>query len=462
MSPPTDSDPSFRGLIGVARRDMTPEVGIYSHNWGSARHEVADSIHKPLYVTALALRSAAETRPVIIATIDYCWFHSYRVFDALRRPILERLGLEAHEFLLVLTHSHAVPHIDADLEEKPGGDKIPAYRAKLTRALNEAVDAALGAHAAGNPQLGARLLLTGKDARLPRARRRSRPVRSQPRGRADGTVLVGRITCEDTNKIIATLVNYACHPVSLGGGNRSVSPDYIGAMRELVQSHTRGAPCIFLHGPSGNQTPRDCYASDTAVADANGEALGFAALATLRAMLPPGRRLEFARSESSGAPLAVWEQRPYDIDGAAASTVEYLQLPPKDWPSAQEIQDQLRTEQDPAARTRLTRLREFIANLHDGLGSGFPVWVVRLGQSFIVGTPAEPFTDLQMELRKRFPRLAIIVTNDTNGSFNYLPPRSYYGNGSYEQDCSDYGPGGLEIVIAAAGRLIEQSLRGSA
>ena len=43
-----EADPSFHGLIGVGRCEMTPEVGIYSHNWGSARHDTADSIHKPL------------------------------------------------------------------------------------------------------------------------------------------------------------------------------------------------------------------------------------------------------------------------------------------------------------------------------------------------------------------------------------------------------------------------------
>ncbi len=461
MSPASEADPAFRGLIGAGRRDMTPEVGIYNHNWGSARHEQAESIHKPLFASAIALRTPPDGRPLILATIDYCWFHYYRTFDNLRTPILERLGLAPHELLLIVTHSHAVPHIDPELEDKPGGDKIPAYRAKVVQALNEAIDEALAT-------MQPAILTWGRGfSSLARTRDYLDPESGRilcgpnPDGIADGTLLVGRITAEGSGKVIATLVNYACHPVSLGGGNRSISPDYIGAMRERVQGETGNAPCLFLHGPSGNQTPRDSYAADPAVADANGEMLGFAALATLRAMLPPGQRLEFVRSESSGAPLAVWEHRPYPVDGITDAAVEYLQLPPKDWPSIESLEAQLREELDLAARTRLTRSKEFMQNLQEGLGRGFPLWVIRLGQSFIVGTPAEPFTDLQIELRKRFPQLAIAVTNDTNGSFNYLPPKSYYGNGSYEQDCSDYGPGGLEIVIAAAGRMIEQMMRPS-
>jgi hypothetical protein len=103
----------------------------------------------------------------------------------------------------------------------------------------------------------------------------------------------------------------------------------------------------------------------------------------------------------------------------------------------------------------MTRLKQFVQNLAEGLSEGFPIWVVRLGRSFLVGVPAEAFTDLQVSLRQRFPGLAIIVTNDTNGTYNYLPPAAYYGNGAYEQDCADFGPGALEIVTIEATRLIE-------
>ena len=376
-----EADPSFRGHIGVGRREFTPEPGIFSHNWGSARHEQAESIHKPLYATALSFRSEAGARPLIVATLDYCWFHSYRVLESLRQPILRKHGLEPHQFLLVLTHSHAVPHIDADLESRPGGEKIPAYRARLIEALEESIAEAVRSAVPA-------ILSWGRGySSLARTRDFLEPESGKilcgpnPDGVADTTLMLGRVSDAASGKILATLVNYACHPVSLGGGNRTVSPDYIGSLRELVESHTQGAPCMFLHGPSGNQTPRDSYSADPAVADANGEILGFAALSTLRALLPPGKRLEFARSESSGAHLAVWETRPYELDDAACSTSELLQLPAKDWPSLADIDAQLLGEQDAAARERLTRLKQFIDNLHAGLGAGFPVWGMRLGKS---------------------------------------------------------------------------------
>ena len=92
----------------------------------------------------------------------------------------------------------------------------------------------------------------------------------------------------------------------------------------------------------------------------------------------------------------------------------------------------------------------------DRVGPALPQPHVVLVGAPLVGVPAEAFTDLHVELRRRFPDLAIIVTNDTDGTYNYLPPAAYYGNGAYEQDCADFGPGALEIVTMEASRLIQK------
>jgi hypothetical protein len=451
---PTERDPSFKGLIGVGHYDMTPEPGIYCHLWGSATHEQAESIHRPLYATAVSFQSAAGGQRVVVATIDYCWFPSHRTVSDLCDPIRAEFGLAREELLLIVTHSHSVPQIDAEFESCPGGDKIPSFREKLRDALRNAVRDAL------NNAEPAILAWARGNCTLARTRDFPHPDTGHilcgpnPAGEPDQTLLVGRVTHESSGHILATFVNYACHPVSLGGGNRAVSPDFVGAMREVLESHTAGAPCMFLHGPSGNQTPRDSYADDVAVADANGEILGFAALSLIRGMLPPGRELAFKEVQSSGAPLAIWETRSYPTDQIVDARMIFSRLPARSWPSIDEIDHAIATAPDRAAWTRMTRLRKFVENLTDGFGEGFPIWVTRLGRAVFVGIPAEAFTDLQITLRRTFPGFAVIVTNDTNGTFNYLPPAQYYGNGAYEQDCADFGPGALEIVTMEATRLI--------
>src|SRR5204862_1932989 len=106
-----------------------------------------------------------------------------------------------------------------------------------------------------------------------------------PGALADDTLLVGRVTSA-TGRLLATIVNYACHPTTLAWENRLISPDFVGAMREVVEQGT-GAPSIFIQGASGDLGPREGFVGDVRVADRNGRQLGFAALAALESLPPP-------------------------------------------------------------------------------------------------------------------------------------------------------------------------------
>src|SRR5205823_1797506 len=112
-----------------------------------------------------------------------------------------------------------------------------------------------------------------------------------PGGPADDTILVARVTAE-RGALLGTLVNYACHPTTLAWENTQISPDYPGALREVVENAT-GAPCVFLQGASGDLGPREGFVADPAVADRNGRQLGYAALAALEALPPAGTRFRF-------------------------------------------------------------------------------------------------------------------------------------------------------------------------
>src|SRR5205085_6602500 len=129
---------------------------------------------------------------------------------------------------------------------------------------------------------------------------------------ADDTLLVARIVQERTHQTIGTIVNYACHPTTLGWDNKQISPDYVGAMREIIESHTAGAPCMFLQGASGELAPAEQYVADTSVADRHGRQVGFAALSTFESMRTPSR-LAYRGVVESGAPLAVFAREPAQI-----------------------------------------------------------------------------------------------------------------------------------------------------
>ena len=73
---------------------------------------------------------------------------------------------------------------------------------------------------------------------------------------------------------------------SLGWTNRLLSPDYVGAAREVLEG-AFGAPTLYLQGGAGDLSPREQYTSKPAVADRNGRQLGYAAAAAIEALPPP-------------------------------------------------------------------------------------------------------------------------------------------------------------------------------
>src|SRR5436190_18477228 len=120
--------------------------------------------------------------------------------------------------------------------DRPGGQLIRPYLEALRDACVQAIREAL----AGATQaqltwgLGRCTLASNRD--LPDARRSRFLTGYNSGAAADDTLLVGRITT-GAGRSLATLVNYACHPTTLAWENTLISPDYVGAMREVIEAH---------------------------------------------------------------------------------------------------------------------------------------------------------------------------------------------------------------------------------
>lgn len=450
MTALTYAQAGFAGHIGVARRDITPPVGIYNRNWGAATGEVATGIHRPLTLTALALKRDAEDRqPLVLLSLDLGWWRTREDEWEVRSAILDALGLDERHVLLHLTHTHAGPSICREDADRPGGHLVGPYldhvKAMGIEAAREALQQA--APATLNWAYGKCNLARNRDLPDPDAERII--CGFNPDAPADDTLLVGRVI-NDGGQIIATLVNYAMHPVTLAWQNALLSPDFVGAMREVVEVHTGGAPCLFLQGASGELAPMEEYTGDVSIADKHGRGLGFATLSALEALLPPGQRLRYAGVVESGAPLATWmreDAAPSNHLDAAILTVE-IPLKP-DLPSLAEIEAQLATADAPFMIERLRRRHRLRRALGDGNTTTVPLWLWCMGDALLVANPNEAYSHLQIELRRRFPGRAIAVLNITNGGYAYLPPREMYARDQYQVWQTPYAAGCLERTIAA-------------
>ena len=93
-NPPSFSHDSFCGRIGIARVDITPPVGVYSRNWGAAKHDVAASIHRPLTLTALTLAPLTDGPPQVFVDADLGWWKTPQLYTRFSARLLETLSLE--------------------------------------------------------------------------------------------------------------------------------------------------------------------------------------------------------------------------------------------------------------------------------------------------------------------------------------------------------------------------------
>ena len=457
MTPLAPSSSAFRGLIGVARHDITPPVGIYARSWGAATHDAAEGVHRPLTLTCATFQATKDDPPLVLIAADLGWWRSREDEWSVRGPVLGALALDESRLMMCLSHTHAGPSLQRENASRPGGHLIEPYQAKLRDA---AIRAAKDALASSQPatlmwRYGKSDLATNRDLPDPAGKRIV--CGFNPATDADNTLLVGRATAA-TGRPIATIFNYACHPTTLAWENKLLSPDFIGTMRDVVERETSNAPCLFLQGASGELAPAEQYVGDTEIPDRHGRRLGFAVLSTLEGMERPGRTLTFDGVVESGAPLAVWRQKASPASSALAARRIAVPLALKPLPSIAQIEAEWQATDDPVMKERLWRKRGVRKVVGDGDVTDMPLWIWRIGDAVLVGQPNEPYSRLQTDLRAQFPGRAVAVMNLVNGSAGYLAPAELYETDIYQVWQSPFARGGFEKLLDTAQRTIREMI----
>jgi len=460
--------PQSRCRFGIARREITPPVGIYHRMWGAAAHDRSDGVHRPLTATAVALRPLAGDELQLIVAVDHCLLFP-REMEQLRERVCHASGVSPDDLLVVFSHTHAAGLMEERRADQPGGDLIAPYlqdlAAGIAAAIADAVNSVQPAtitYGTGRCSLAAHRDFFDEESR-------QFVCGFNPDGPTDDAVIVARVTDSDSNTV-ATIVNYACHPTTLAWQNRLISPDFVGAMRETVETAT-GRPCVFLQGASGDLGPRVGFVGDPAIADANGRQLGYAALSALEELPPPETKLTYAGPVVSGATIGTWEFRPlseterkdaslwrrdsFTVDLSyrpGLSTADETRAELERWSASEQQARTAGDEQSAAdARAMVERCRRKLTRL-DGLPPGdafpYPVTTLRIGGTVWLAVEGEPYNLLQRELRSRFPGVPIIVMELTNGSrIGYLPTAETYGTGIYQESIALLERGCLETLI---------------
>lgn len=452
-------------LAGVARADITPPLGIAHAGWGAQTHQRAAGVDLPLWATALALSDGHET--VVIVDLDLIYLWDSEAPGALR-AVERATGLPASHIRLAYTHTHSGPVNGTTWSSwvREGAEMVPAYDAILEHQVAGVARQALGRLRPARVAAGA------GEARINVNRRFRRPE--------DGAVICGRnwggpvdhqvqllrIDAAD-GAPLAAVVNYACHPITVGPDCELVTPDYPGVMKRVVEAAT-GATCLFLQGATGDLGPiQGCARGGLAEYRRLGSILGHEAGRIWWELEPRRRRERYAGTLESGSPLALYEDEPLDdLDGTLRVGTREVRLPLKQFaPSAElvaataahvERLDRLRAEGDDLEAIRAETMLAKRAAMRADLArrnEGSTHRSVTL-QTFAIGdqialpvVPGEPFCRIGAQVKAGSPFPHTLFAGYANVGWAYIPTADAYPLGGYEVEITPFAPEAAAMVV---------------
>ena len=412
---------------GLSCRAISPLPGIYLMGYGN-RVQGNIGIHDDVYVTTLSLDDGQ--RQAAILTVDHTFIHPTVIEQVKKR--LPEIASEA--IFICCSHTHAGPIGYADVSSRPEDIQYIAFLVdQLVRSVREA---------SANRQPVS--LYSGQsDAYININRRERTPqgaivIGNNRNGLVDHTVQVVQVRTEQ-NALLATLVNYACHPVVMGPFNRYVSADWVGAMRRAVETDS-GSLCLFVQGATADVNPRqmrwtvDSWDEVDEQGSAVADAVGDAASRMQRLAIDDGIQ---SRQETVWLPLS-----------QPAGPISQLQQFFKE------------AHSDEALQAELHKVFPWHVDLQtrDGvLHSPIQIGVLRVGEWALAAMATEPFTETGLAIKAASPAKTTFVAGYTNGCNSYLPVANAYQQGGYEVETaplfyglpSGFAQGGAETITSA-------------
>ncbi|MEJ7605110.1 MAG: neutral/alkaline non-lysosomal ceramidase N-terminal domain-containing protein [Bryobacteraceae bacterium] len=224
-----------------------------------------------------------------------------------------------------------------------------------------------------------------------------------PKGPVDHTVPLVRVRRPD-GSIVAALFGYACHNTTLTGEHYQISGDYAGyAQAEIERLHPNTtAMFLMLCGADANPSPRG----------------------TMENVMAHGSALGNEVSRMLAQPLV-------RVRGKVKAAFEIRDLPLS--PHTKETFEAMLTDQN-VYRSRLAKQTlQAYAERRPPRSVPFPVQAIRLGKNLaLVALGGEVVVEYALQLKRRYPKINLIVAGYSNDVMAYIPTAAMLKEGGYE------------------------------
>ena len=479
--------------VGVSSGIITPPVGIPMAGFG-ARTEVSQGIHDDLYAKILLLEKG-DIRIALI-TLDLIGLGRAEV-NKLRKIVGKELGISSKEIMISCSHTHSGPSfkpnplssVSIKQQEKIITKWLKDFHLVIKEISEEVSNNLVRAkikfgkgYVTGlsyNRRLivpeGACMLImdTGrmrnavreqyKEWGMPSKLIEKKAIPGIPTGPIDPELMILRFETM-RGKPIAILINFSCHPVTLGPSNLLISADYPGYLRTFIEE-AENTTMLFTQGASGNIRP---FYSERSFKEAEriGITLASIALKTMKNMITLPSDIEI-KTINTVFDIPLRETPPLHKVEKLMNEIEKKikeKLDEKNFKEVRKLREKL-IFLSKVSRKTITLPPQWLGVYHKDIKKVAQlsldqekiceIQVFALGNIILTAIPGEIFVELGLEIkRKSRPKQTMLVTL-ANGSIGYIPTKRAYQEGGYETT-SLLKPGVGEIIVKRALNLINK------
>ncbi|MBR2408772.1 MAG: alkaline ceramidase [Lachnospiraceae bacterium] len=379
--------------LGYAQADITPEEPLELVGFNRA-----DNLSKGVESSLLAQVSVweGEERCCLIA-VDSLGFMK-NMTDLLRERVCKVLGVSKDKVMVCFSHTHAAPNADSEKQYfEMICDKVSAA---AVRAMADLKTVSVGY---GNAEVDIGV------------NRRAGGIKVDERA---GFLLAQD---EKTQKNCLLLVRLTAHGNVLKADNYRISPDYFGAVREVLQEQY-DCPVMVLQGASGNIAPK-YFDSETTPVDARGPAF-IRSKDALHKMAEEVRE-KLAERIARITFTADTTMRMYSKEMMLYAEVPSSSVAEKIASEAKELCGIGGTEW----LAEVSRLRESGVCRQE---EGAEVQYFSVGNWCLCGVPYELMTEFALGGVERTGNEFFYINGYTNGCLSYFPMEEEFDKGGYE------------------------------
>ena len=422
--------------VGVAKVDITPETPVRMYGYASRKTE-SEGIAGRLSAKALVIGSDEGEGPAVLLTVD-CGSVPSRIRDEVVRRIQAQVPLRPERFVLCNSHNHSGPNLKGmSSMSGPEHEHLVQYARRLTDQLSSVILAALQA------RRPARLAWTQGTVDFAANRRVLKEGKwagfgAVPEAPVDHSLPLLRFT--DTNdKLMAVVVNYACHCTTLRGNFTQLHGDWAACAQQFIEQEYPEATALVTIGCGADSDP--CPHGTVALCQQHGRAVADEVIRLL------------------DGPF-----RPVEPDLAARSVS--LQLPYLPAPSIDQLRQ--RAEKSYAAESLLKRLEQG-EELPQSETYDITTWA--FGDDLaLVFLSNEVVVDYVLRMKREMAGDRLWVTAYANDVSRYIVSKRLVGEGGYEVNNSlsyvlSFGhpdrvePATEDRIVGAVKELLPESYR---